>query len=94
LEIGKTKMELNKYIGKKVLFNLRPEFVEKNVNFFQNAARTHLMYGRVMGVDQVGVWVENPQWKTRPVGSNEDVIHKMRITHCMVEHYIDWDVSR
>lgn len=75
--IGKNKVELAKYIGKKVLFNLRSEFVEENKNFFQTAPNTHHIYGRITAVDEVGVWVENPTWKTRPKDSKEFMVHRM-----------------
>jgi hypothetical protein len=65
-------MELEKYIGKIVLFNVRPEFLKENRGLFQRADLSRHFYGRIVAVDGVGVWLDNPTWKTRPEGSDDE----------------------
>jgi hypothetical protein len=65
-------MYLDKFIDKNVIVNVQREFVQANPGFFQHRGSAKLFYMRLRAVDELGLWVENRDWKTTPVGGKEE----------------------
>lgn len=65
-------MYLDKFIDKVVIVNVSREFVEANPGFFQHRGTAKLFYVRLRAVDEMGLWVENKDWKTSPVGGPQE----------------------
>lgn len=72
-------MELDNYVGNTVLLNLTKEFSRENQPLFQSGPRARLLYAKVVAHDELGIWVENPAWKSRPVRGGERVSHRANI---------------
>ena len=67
-------MYLENYVDKVVLLHINDDFVAANPAFFQRKAA--LFYARLRGLDELGIWIENPDWRTHPVGRSPEV-HKL-----------------
>lgn len=65
-------MFLDAHVGKVVLLHVQKEFVEANPAFFQKM-NASLIYARLRGCDEMGIWVEHPEWETHPVGGPPEV---------------------
>ena len=72
-------MELRKFVGKIVLLNLTEDFARENAPLFQSGPGARLLYGKIAAVDEMGVWVENDTWKSRPAHGGEPEGHRAHI---------------
>ena len=73
------QIELDKYLGKRVLLNVRDAFVEENRALLQlQNPKAKLFYARLVAVDEIGLWIENPGWKSRRDGS-DFVSHRVHV---------------
>lgn len=71
-------MFLEQSIGKTVFLNLQKGFAEQNRALLQLREDAQAVYVKVVAVDGVGIWIENPKWKTQPVGGEAEV-HRVHV---------------
>jgi len=54
---------LENYLGKTIMLNCRPEFIETNRGMIQKASDSPLFYAKLVSVDDIGLWIENPNFE-------------------------------
>ncbi len=72
-------MEIDKYIGKAVLFNCKADFIQENQWLLQRHSKSPLFYAKVVAVDSMGAWVENPKLEIMSEHDAEPAFHKVNI---------------
>ena len=67
------------YVGKTVLLNVTEEFSKSNAALLQSHTKAKLIYARLEHVEHVGLWVENPTWKTQNAETDEMSTYKVLV---------------
>jgi len=57
------QLHLAESVGKIILLRLAPQFVTEARDIVQTNGEALLIYAKLVAVDAVGCWVENPSWK-------------------------------
>lgn len=53
---------LSSFIGKVILFRVLPQFLQEARSIIQPHNPAPLLYGKLLAIDGIGCWVENPSW--------------------------------
>jgi hypothetical protein len=72
-------MHLEQYIGKVILINMRQGFAKDNSMLLQADPQTNYMYVKLTAFDNIGLWVENPEWKTKIVKTSQEEKHLIHV---------------
>jgi endo-1,4-beta-D-glucanase Y len=72
-------MHLEKHIGKVIMINMRQGFAKDNSMLLQTDPQTNYMYAKLTAFDTIGLWIENPEWKTTPVKTGQEEKHLVQI---------------
>jgi hypothetical protein len=71
--------KLKEYVSKTVLLNVAEAFARENEPLIQSGSTARLLYAKIVAVDGIGLWVENPSWKARPARGGDAVAHTAHI---------------
>lgn len=55
---------LKNFVGKLILFKVSKQFLIDARWLLQPNEDTQTLYGRLIAVDGIGIWIENPTWRT------------------------------
>jgi hypothetical protein len=72
------KIELDRYVGKKVPLNVRETFAADNRPLLQLKPGTNVFYSTLVAVDEIGLWIENAGWKCNRPGT-DFVSHRIHV---------------
>jgi hypothetical protein len=71
--------KLKEYVSKTVLLNVTEAFARENEPLIQSGSTAQLLYAKIVAVDGMGLWVENPSWKARPARGGDAEAHTAHI---------------
>jgi hypothetical protein len=70
---------LEKHFGNTVLLNCRSEFLDENQWLLQMPSESPLFYAKIVEVDQLGIWIENPKWETHKTRHGDPQYYKTNV---------------
>jgi hypothetical protein len=70
---------LSDYVGKTILLNVAPHFQKATAYLLQTHRKAELLYVNLSAVDQLGLWVHNPEWITKDVVTGQEKSYKSLI---------------
>jgi hypothetical protein len=70
---------LSSVVGKILLFKVTGQFIEQAQSLIQTNGSAQLLYGKLIAVDAVGCWVENPRWSAIEARTNEKNLYMAHV---------------
>ena len=70
---------LSGFTGKIVLFKVTSQFIKQAQSLIQPNGNSQLLYGKLIAVDAIGCWVENPRWSTTDTRTDEKSVYVAHI---------------
>lgn len=78
---------LSQFIGKVILFRCTKQFVDDALSLLQPQDIASLLYAKLIAIDAIGCWIENPSWRTIDSKTKEEscyLAHTLIPWHALV----------